>query len=277
MTDWTPHEVHETVSAYLQMLTLELSGQSYNKAAINRELIEKLDDRSKAAIEFKHGNISAALVELGFPVVQGYKPRRNFQRRALFESLIKQISERHLLDDAAVKAVELPATAPVISEFDKVITPAPRPEASNTGDYKPPYLAKRDYMAIEARNRSLGLAGEKFILAYEIWRLRQHGVNKLADKVEHISVTRGDGAGYDILSFEDSGRPRYIEVKTTAYSERTPFWISANELRFADNNDVEFRLARVFDFRKSPKFFTLAGPVGRHCELDPTTFRASIR
>jgi hypothetical protein len=259
------------------MLMLELSGQTYNKAAINRELIEKLDGRSKAAIEFKHCNISAALIELGFPVVQGYKPRCNFQRRALFEDLIKQISERHLLDEAAIKAVELPATAPAVSDFDKVVTRVPRSEASTTGDYTPSYLAKRDYMAIEARNRSLGLAGEKFILAYEIWRLRQRGANKLADKVEHISVTRGDGAGYDILSFEESGRPRYIEVKTTAYSERTPFWISANELRFADNNDIEYRLARVFDFRKSPRFFTLAGPVGRHCELDPTTFRASMR
>lgn len=93
MTDWTPHEVHETVSAYLKMLTLELSGQNYNKAAVNRVLIEKLGDRSKAAIEFKHCNISAALMELGFPVVQGYKPRRNFQRQALFDTLHR--SENH--------------------------------------------------------------------------------------------------------------------------------------------------------------------------------------
>lgn len=277
MTDWTPHEVHETVSAYLKMLTLELSGQNYNKAAVNRVLIEKLGNRSKAAIEFKHCNISAALMELGFPVIQGYKPRRNFQRQALFDDLIEQISDKPVIDEAALKAVELPATAPVMAGFESVVTSAPRAEPSKTGDYTPPYLSKRDYLAIEARNRSLGLAGEEFVLAYEIWRLNQRGAHTLADNVEHISKTRGDGAGYDILSFEDSGKPRYIEVKTTAYSARTPFWISANELKFADDHDVEFRLARVYDFRKSPRLFTLAGPVGRHCDLNPTTYRASIR
>ena len=38
----------------------------------------------------------------------------------------------------------------------------------------------------------------------------------------------GDGAGYDILSFETDGTERFLEVKTTVGYERTPFFISPN-------------------------------------------------
>ena len=44
----------------------------------------------------------------------------------------------------------------------------------------------------------------------------------LARKVIWVSEEEGDGAGYDIESFEPDGRPRLIEVKTTNGWERTP-------------------------------------------------------
>ena len=42
-------------------------------------------------------------------------------------------------------------------------------------------------------------------------------VYRLAARVDRVSETRGDGLGYDVLSFETSGRERLIEVKTTNY------------------------------------------------------------
>ena len=132
-------------------------------------------------------------------------------------------------------------------------------------------------MAIEARNRNVGLAGELFILEHEDCVLREAGQRKLAGQIEHTSVTTGDGAGSDVLSFYIIGKPKYIEVTTTAYSDKTPFWISANEPRFAEDNNVHFSLARVYDFRKQPRFFTMTGPVQRHCDLNPTTYKASIK
>ncbi len=45
-----------------------------------------------------------------------------------------------------------------------------------------------------------------------------------------VSDEDGDGAGYDIASFERDGRARLIEVKTTRGWERTPFHITCNEL-----------------------------------------------
>ena len=74
-----------------------------------------------------------------------------------------------------------------------------------------------DYLAIEAANRSLGPAGEEFVLRFEVARLVRAGQERLAVMVELVSETRGDGLGYDVLSFEISGRERLIEVKTTSY------------------------------------------------------------
>ena len=94
--------------------------------------------------------------------------------------------------------------------------------------------------------------------------------------MRHVSALDGDGLGYDIRSFEPDGRKRYIEVKTTGFGERTPFFVSANEARFARDHQDQFRLYRLFDFRSVPRLFELAGPIEQHCLLDAVTFRASF-
>ena len=62
------------------MLTLELNGQQYSKAEHARALVQRLDGRSRASLEFKHCNISAVLLALGYPYIDGYKPRGNYQK-----------------------------------------------------------------------------------------------------------------------------------------------------------------------------------------------------
>jgi Domain of unknown function (DUF3883) len=276
--DWKLEEVAATVAAYLQMLTLELTGQAYNKSEHRRALRQLLPGRSEGAIEFKHGNISAVMIELGYPYIRGYLPRKNFQRQALFEEVTQQIAARPQLEDAAGKAVELPAAMPLIERFDTVRVEPPTLELKvrEPDTYRPSVLSQRDYLQREARNQSLGLAGEEFVVHYERWRLIQRGHEQLADRIEHTSKVRGDGAGYDVLSFEEDGRERFIEVKTTAYSKETPFFISDGELSFANSHDLEFHLYRVFEFRRAPRMFELRGRPDRHCRLDRTTYRASF-
>lgn len=280
MSNWTPFEVREIVSTYLRMLTLELSGQNYVKTKLNRELLKVLPNRSRGSVEFKHCNISAAMTELGMPSIHGYKPRFNFQRKLIFEELSQQLPLIADLDQAACNAVEMPAYAPDIdeTEFSGIVVDAPHSNSPEAVDeLSKPRVSKRDYLAMESRNRSLGLAGERLVLDYERWKLRQAGFESLAENVEHTSEERGDGTGYDILSFDTRGEPRFIEVKTTAYNERTPFWISSNEVQFAEANDTRYQLARVYDFRHSPKLFYLGGDIRRHCLLDTSTYRASLR
>src|SRR3546814_1677337 len=61
------------------MLTLELNGQRYNKTEHANALMKLLNDRNRAAIEFKHANVSAVMVAFGYPYIDGYKPRGNYQ------------------------------------------------------------------------------------------------------------------------------------------------------------------------------------------------------
>jgi len=216
--DWSRVEVEAIVADYLQMLTLELAGQSYSKAAHRQNLLRKLADRTGSSIEFKHANISAAMVDLGFPYISGYKPRSNYQ--ALLATVAaEQVRGQTMLDNAALAAVQQPAVMPTITDFTKVKSDAP-PKQNRVSEPVNPLLfkaVKRDYLEREAQNQSLGLAGEEFIVQFEHWRLNSLGAHKLADRVDHVSKSKGDGLGYDVLSFDADGKERFIEVKTTAF------------------------------------------------------------
>jgi len=109
--------------------------------------------------------------------------------------------------------------------------------------YYPSALVQRDYLMHEASNQSLGLAGEEFVVDYERWRPIQRGCEHLAARIEHTSKVRGDGAGYDVLSFEEDGRERFIEVKTTAYAKETPF--SSVTANFGSRTRMSWRFACI--------------------------------
>lgn len=275
--DWSHEEVEAIVADYLQMLTLELLGQKFNKSDHRRQLQVKLQDRSESSIEFKHGNISAAMIDLGFPYLRGYQPRANYQT-LVGEVLVEQIKGKLVLDQAALTTVQTPAVSPTMTDFSKVKSEAPRrqheaKEASSAPLFR---AVKRDYLEREARNQSLGLAGEEFVTQFEHWRLVQLGEKKLADRVEHVSKSKGDGLGYDVLSFDGDGRERFIEVKTTTFGRETPFFVSRGELALSQIADGQFHLYRLFEFRNAPRLFDLPGALEQHCSLDPVTYRASF-
>lgn len=271
---WSHLEVEATVADYFHMLVMELSGQHYNKSAHRKALLLKLNNRTDGAIERKHQNISAILIEFGMPYISGYKPLGNYQ------SLLKEIVESHLIinklvDGATDAACSIPAIVPLIHDYSKLLVDAPGMHFATrepTAEYTASHPQKRDYLAKEARNASLGLAGEEFVLNYEHHRLWSLGKQTLADKVEHVSQSRGDGMGFDILSFNERGEERFIEVKTTAFGKETPFFISQGEIKFAQRHAEQFHLYRLFNFRREPKLFDLPGVVERHCSLEPTTY-----
>lgn len=275
--DWTLLEIEAIVADHLKMLSLELAGQAYSKAAHRRALQQKLNGRSDGSIEFKHCNISAVMIDLGFPSIRGYQPRFNYQR-LLREVVESQVNRQTSLDSLAMAAVEQPVVSPEQIDFSKVVADAParRHMASDAAPYRDYAPIKRDYLAREARNTTLGIAGEEFVVRFEHWRLNQLGKTKLADRVEHVSQTKGDGLGYDVLSFDANGKERFIEVKTTAFAKETPFFVTRNELDFSKDASDQFILCRLFEFRQTPRLFALNGALDQHCSLDPVTYRASF-
>jgi Domain of unknown function (DUF3883) len=277
--DWSPEEIAAAVADYLDMLELELAGQTFNKSAHRRSLLTRLNNRVPSAVEKRHQNISSVLKELGYPQIVGYKPLPNFRRESLFPEVIRQIDARPVLDELIRRAIQLPAVMPSIDGFRSVKVDAPARATKIKERGAEPFMfegSKRDYLVQEARNQELGNVGERFVVDYEAWRLTSYGRSDLASEVEHVSKTRGDGLGYDVRSFESDGQPRFIEVKTTAYTALSPFFVSRNELRFASAFSEQFHLYRVFEFRKSPKLFDLPGRIEDHCFLDAVTFSASF-
>jgi ribosome maturation factor RimP len=83
-------EVRATVADYFEMLECELVGDEYSKAEHNRTLRLSLLDRTKGAVELKHQNISAVLLEMGFVFIPGYKPMGNYQK-LLADVVIEQL------------------------------------------------------------------------------------------------------------------------------------------------------------------------------------------
>lgn len=275
--DWSREEVEATVADYFDMLGKELRGNDYNKSAHRRALLNLLSGRSDGAIERKHQNISAILIELGFVYIPGYKPLSNYQQ-LLFEVVSDRLVASQNLIEVVRRQVTEPAAVPTVADILTAWTKPPTLGASvrTFADRAPRPRRGIDYVAIEAANGSLGHAGELFSVRFEVARLIHAGKDGLAERVEHVSVTEGDGLGYDIRSFEETGEDRLIEVKTTNYGPSTPFFVTRNEVEVSQRERDRFHLYRAYGFRDSPKLFAKRGPLEQSFRLDPTEYRARL-
>lgn len=263
------------------MLKKELRGESYNKSTHRRLLRQQLITRSDASVEKKHQNISAVLLEARFPYIRGYKPLSNYQ------ALLSDIVLSYLEDDfelavIALRYVEAPAETTALPDVLSRMVAAPidllELARSALNEHARARKARRaDYLAIEGNNRRLGLAGEHFVVAYERARLVHSGCGQLAARVEHVAQTQGDGLGFDVLSFSNEGREKFIEVKTTRLAAVTPFYLSVNEIDFSKEHPEQFSLYRVFDYETRARLFALEGSLLATCEMRPNQFVASPR
>ena len=281
--DWTTPEIDDAVADYFAMLAEDIAGRSYNKAAHNRGLQQRIG-RGRGSIEFKHQNISAVLLGLGQPWIPGYKPAANFQN-ALVDGVLRWLdrnenwlappaNQSRLRDPAATNWIGPPTER--LLEFGPI--PSQRNEPSPVdAEFMAKIGLKYDVAERDARNRALGKAGEERVLAHERERLASAGRADLARKVRWTSAEDGDGYGYDISSFEADGSERLLEVKTTNGWERTPFHISANELAVADERRDHWHLIRLWDFARQPRVFALRPPLSAHADLSPTSFLASLK
>lgn len=266
---WSDDELDAIVATYFVMLLLELQGQSYIKAHHNEPLMQELG-RTHRSVEFKNQNISAVLEELGLPWIPGYKPKRNYQQ-AIFGAIERYLSAQQDIFQYLPKGV--PTTT-----VENIFVPAP--QSTHKANPLPPGLErlvrKFDPVDRDHRNRSLGKAGEEFVLNIERQVLTAGGRPDLACQVRWVAVEDGDGAGFDIRSFDFAGAEKFIEVKTTNGGIRTPFFLTRNEQEVAEANADVWRLYRVYQFSQTPRIFSLAPPLSNVLHLRVETWRASF-
>jgi hypothetical protein len=235
---WSIDELDAIVADYFAMLDLETRGHPYVKTARNLALRDAGVNRTKGSVEMKHQNISAVLMEMGMPWIDGYKPAVNYQ-----EAIIEAIG-RHLGRPDGMAVVDaVPDRHP---ELPIVSVPGRRNVAPPKSIVR---IARRfDVTERDRVNRELGVAGEAMVFDAERRRLDACGREDLSRKVRWASKEDGDGLGYDILSFDPDGERRFLEVKTTRGGIETPFFMSRNEMGFSDDEPDRFRLCRVHLF-----------------------------
>ena len=274
--DWL--ECEATVQDYFSMLHKELLGEAFSKTGHRRALMTRLDNRGHGAIEYKHQNVSAILLEMGQPYIKGYKPAFNYQQQLKRVVLAHIAAHPHEFEKIS-KTAELPISSPSSTiDWNKVFDPVPPERIASVQEPKRQYLAsKTNYTERELANRILGESGERFVIAYEQHRLEQANRGDLAKEVEWSSRIQGDGLGYDIRSFvPERDEELFIEVKTTNSGKHQPFFISENEVAYSREREQYYRLYRVYDFRWNARIFELAGAVDRHVQLQPHSYRASF-
>jgi hypothetical protein len=263
--EWTAAEVSAIVDDYLAMLSAEAADQPYSKAEHRRALMPKLEPRrTRGAVEYKHGNISAVMIGLGLPYIRGYKPYGNYQAE-----LEDEITRRLEDDPRLLTALRVTPISTAVPTLRRARPPVPTAR-TRRGRHL-------DYGLLQEENRRRGMLGEQLVVAFEQRHLRESGHHALADRVRWVARDYGDGLGYDILSFDIHGRERYIEVKATAFGERTPFYISSAELEFARRHPTSFTLYRVYDVLKNPRFYVLEGDITSGIDLVPTIYRAQLK
>jgi len=137
-----------------------------------------------------------------------------------------------------------------------------------------------DFEKENKKHRRLGERGELIVLNAERDSLKKMGEADLPNRIRQISK-ENTSAGYDILSFEEDGREKYIEVKSTnnSPSGKANFLITINECEKA-KEIKNYYIYIVFNVKsKNPKIWRLRDPFslqGKGFTLTPISFRVEI-
>lgn len=165
---------------------------------------------------------------------------------------------------------ELPAEI----DFSAVLVDPPKPKGQTAGGGgKGGGPKKVDHKQKAHANDAVGKLGEDFAVLYERWRLREHP--ELLLKLMHVSK-EDDTLGYDIVSFEPDGTPRFVEVKGTLGPMETRFFLSASETACAETKGEQYVVLRVAQLSDDPKCCEIRYPFEGKLDLTPATYSVTF-
>ena len=135
-----------------------------------------------------------------------------------------------------------------------------------------------NYIQNNIENKRIGDLGELWVIEQEKQKLINANKQKLVEKVKHVSKEKGDGLGYDILSYDLKGNKIYIEVKTTKGNARSTFYITRNELEKSKIEKDFYLLYRVYkydDEKHNAELLIIKGDLSNLCET-PLTYKVKM-
>lgn len=119
---------------------------------------------------------------------------------------------------------------------------------------------RKDFIKDNVNKKNVGNFGEKLVVGLEIAKLtgyKDKSLNKKAQEVEQVSVTEGDGLGYDVVSFDENGNKIYIEVKTTTSKSKSyPFNLTSREIAASEEFKDQYKLYRLYNIDTGANYST---------------------
>lgn len=131
-------------------------------------------------------------------------------------------------------------------------------EIGDTAALKKLKVTQLDFEQLQRRQIEIGILGEEHVLKEERKRLARAGRRDLASQVSWIAQSQ-PYEGYDIRSFDEDGKERFIEVKATSGTGRV-FPITDNEWRTARVKGSQYFIYRVIAVEKQPKVTEFQNP-----------------
>lgn len=179
------------------------------------------------------------------------------------------------------KTLNIPSLDSQYSKGDLNLKPTPKMDLKRRGVSTKEFKARHyDFANINEDRKKIGFKGECLVLESERNRLIKEGRRDLSELIEHTSLEKGDGAGYDIKSFNVDGSIRYIEVKTTTLPIYSPIYITNNEIEFSKEYCKNYYLYRVYNYCKetdSADYYIEKGNVTEFLNLEPINYKATFK
>ena len=143
--------------------------------------------------------------------------------------------------------------------------------------------AKEDinYSEQQTISHKIGDRGEELVLRNEIEKTKEWGLpNETLSKVRRVSL-ESDDYGFDILSFDQEGNERYLEVKTTKTNGKNfSFILTRNEFETAKYYGKMYSFVIVFDILSNPRIWYMGNPFVEEpykVKIQPTQYRVDIK
>lgn len=285
--NWSDEELDLIVAEYFSMLSPEPGVKRGWKSARLRKLDEQLG-RGEGSIGRKLSNISFVASRLGLPPLPGYGALENIQQ-AIYPAIDRYLIEHPmaLADEAFLEpsnagtpsgSPTTPSQTQTLNTTLALLPSDPVPPLGEERKARPKDLVrlvrKYDPAARDERNRVLGKLGEEHVLNHEIARLIAAERMDLAKQIEWTSDVHGDGAGYDIKSFEADGSDRLIEVKSTKGGPATDFFLTRTEQEVSMERPEAWQLYRLHTLPTNPRLFVVQPPLEASVRLEVENWRA---
>lgn len=137
-----------------------------------------------------------------------------------------------------------------------------------------------DYTEQQMISQKIGEKGEELVLRNEVKKLKEWGLSdNVVAQVRRVSL-ESDDYGFDILSFDKSGKEHYIEVKTTKLNKKDfSFILTQNELEHAKHYGQSYSIVMVFDVLNHPYIWYMGNPfIENPCKvgIKPIQYRIDV-